>query len=207
MSNDLEIAMTLTDSRPRHRLRDEPRPSSSDATAEHTGTRPLGALVGAAGGAAAGALGGLAAGPVGSLAGSMVGAVLGATGGSARSLGIGPSVGAPADAVPSDDSAPPRSGITPSPHPKPAIDDHDDPAVRYGVQAYVHYRGACDWSDVEVELSEGWKAARGNSTLGWDEAEPIAHAAWLRSRDVAKHTLAHDSPDQGLQYRAATEPH
>jgi hypothetical protein len=198
--------MTLSDSRPRNRLRDEPRPAP-DATAERIGTRPLGAVVGAAGGAAAGALGGLAAGPVGSLAGSMVGAVLGATGGSARSLGVGPSVDAPASTVPPDDSTSPGSAITPSPHPKPAVDDHGDPAVRYGAQAYAHYRGACDWSDVEVELAEGWKAARGDSTLSWDQAEPIAHAAWLRSRVVARHTLASDSPDQGLQYRAATEPH
>lgn len=182
----------------------------SDASAQHVpndaGAHSLGAVVGAAAGTAAGMLAGVAAGPMGSAAGAMIGAVLGGAAAGAD-IGAGPSVprsptnpgGTPA--LPGG----PEHAITPSPRPTPAIDDHNDPAVRYGVQAYARYRGACDWADVEAELAEGWNAARGESILDWADAAPVAHAAWLRSRDVARHTLANDSPDQGLQYRAPVD--
>ena len=185
----------------------------TDTTADKVGTRPLGAVVGAAGGAAAGAVSGIAAGPVGSLAGALVGAVLGGTAGSSRQAATGPSVrstgvgedggGRPAAEA---DLATSATEITPSRQPRPAVDDHGDPAIRYGVQAYARFRGACDWADVEDELAAGWEEARGpGCDMDWREAGPRAHAAWLRSRQVAKHTLAGDSPDQGLQYRAPVD--
>jgi hypothetical protein len=190
----------------------QPSGPGPDTLADQVGTRPLGAVVGAAGGAAAGAMGGMAAGPVGSLAGAMVGAVLvGNTG--AGEAGLGPSVrgtvhdarGAGASPQRPGDRAATGSAIHPGTPARPEVDNHGNPAVRYGAQAYAHYRGAVDWGDVEDELAAGWETARGTSSQRWEDAAPLAHAAWLRSRDVARHTLSGDSPDQGLQYRAPVE--
>jgi len=158
-------------------------------------TRPLGSLVSAASGPFPGDP---AAAPLGNLAGSMVGAVL-----------QGTRVSASARAVPhpaSTDAHHPSPASTDA-HPSAALDDPEELAVRYGQQAYAEHRGACDWTDVEDELAEGWPKARGASSLSWDEAAPIARKAWLHSREVAKHTLAGDSPDEGLQYRPAVSGH
>ena len=155
-------------------------PAGADAD-----TRPLGSLVGAASGPFPGDP---AAAPLGNLAGSMVGAVL-----------QGTRVSASARSVPHRAST--------DAHPSSPLDAPEAAAVRYGQQAYAEHRGACDWTDVEDELAEGWPQARGTSPLSWSEAAPIARKAWLHSREVAKHTLAGDSPDEGLQYRAPVSGH
>jgi hypothetical protein len=63
---------------------------------------------------------------------------------------------------------------------KPGTTDEDyGPAYLYGETARQRY-GERDFDDVAGELGRGWEAARGRSSLNWDEAKPAARDAWER---------------------------
>jgi hypothetical protein len=141
------------------------------------GAHPLGTGVGAAlGGVASGALAGAVAGPPGMLLGAAAGAVLGGLAGKA--------VGEAVDPTFEYDYW--REHFTGRPYVLLG-DSYADygPAYGYGVDAYLRFHGR-DFDTVEVELAQQWVAARGASSLEWEQARLAARDAWLRLEAAAR---------------------
>jgi len=128
------------------------------------------ALGGAAVGAATGTI---AAGPVGTVIGATVGAIIGGLAGKSDAKSIDPS----------REEAYWRENFIGQPY-VDAGASYDDygPAYGYGVEACVRNPGR-SFGELEVELSSGWAAARGKSTLAWYRAQPAARDAWQRVSD------------------------
>jgi hypothetical protein len=132
------------------------------------------ALGGAAVGAATGTI---AAGPVGTVVGATVGAIIGGLAGK----------GSPEAIDPSREQAYWRENYPgqPTVEAGASFDDYG-PAYGFGVDAYVRHPGR-SFDELEAELSSGWMAARGKSTLGWTRAKNAARDAWIRlSNSVAR---------------------
>jgi hypothetical protein len=128
------------------------------------------ALGGAAVGAATGTI---AAGPVGTVIGATVGAIIGGLTGKGRAESV--------------DSSREEAYWRENYLAQPYVDagaSYDDygPAYRYGVDACVSNPDR-SFGELEGELSSGWIAARGQSTLGWDRARHAARDAWQRVSD------------------------
>lgn len=58
------------------------------------------------------------------------------------------------------------------------------PAYLHAADAYGRNPGH-GFDDIEPQLSRGWLAARGASTLDWERASPAARDAWVRLGDTA----------------------
>lgn len=127
----------------------------------------LGALLG---GAAAGAATGTVAGPIGAVVGAAMGALVGGLAGKRLAEWIDSTV---ASGYWCDDH---RGRVYAAPG--ASFDDYG-PAYGYGLQARARYPGR-DFDAVEVEMSGGWAAVRGMSTLDWGRARHAVRAAWHR---------------------------
>jgi hypothetical protein len=135
------------------------------------GAHPVGIGVGAAlGGAAAGAATGTVAGPLGTLAGAAVGALVGGLAGKGVAEAIDPTREDAYWRNNFTDRSYVRGGST--------FDDYG-PAYGYGVESFGRYPGRV-FDDVEQDLSRGWGAGRGKSSLSWDHAKHAVRDAWNR---------------------------
>jgi uncharacterized protein YcfJ len=127
-------------------------------------------LLGGATGAAAGTL----AGPVGTVIGAAVGAVAGALGGDAVASAV--------DEV--REQAHWRETFQSRPYVEVDARFEDyAPAYAYGVTWYRLNPGRV-FDDSEGDLATGWVAARGDSSLDWNDAKPAAREAWYRVEQV-----------------------
>jgi len=70
------------------------------------------------------------------------------------------------------------------------------PAYRHGVDAYMRYPER-HFDEIETDLSEGWREARGESRLEWDRARPAARDAWERVKDRAERAMPGDADGDG----------
>jgi hypothetical protein len=122
------------------------------------------------GGVAVGATVGTVAGPIGTIVGAAAGAVAGGLGGDA----IANAIDQVSEEAHWKENYQSRPYITED-------SDYEDfgPAYNYGVVAFTRYPDR-DFDEVQSDLSEGWHAARGRSTLPWEEAQPAAQDAWER---------------------------
>jgi hypothetical protein len=136
-----------------------------------TGSHPLGAGVGAAlGGAAAGAVIGTGAGPVGTVIGAAIGAIAGGYAGKTFAEAIDPTV----------EETYWRENFKDRPYASSGSGYEDyGPAYRYGIDSFKQYPGR-QFDDIENELAHGWQAARANSSLEWDRAQPATRDSWNR---------------------------
>jgi len=135
------------------------------------GSHPIGTGVGAAvGGALAGAATGTVAGPVGTVVGAAVGAVLGGLAGKGVAEKIDPTR---EDAYWRENYSQ-RDYVG-----EGASYDDYGPAYRHAVESYGRLSDR-SFDAAEPELSQDWTRARGQSSLGWDEARHAAHDAWQR---------------------------
>lgn len=142
---------------------------------ETIGTHPLGVFGGAISGALIGLVCGLAAGPVGSLLGAVGGAVAGVMIGG--SMAVGPEV----DVSEQDRFWRQEYGARPYVPDGASYDDYG-PAYRHGSRAALDPARPPDWPSAQDRLARGWEAARENSRLDWNEAEPAVRDAWERVR-------------------------
>ncbi|MCM2327812.1 MAG: hypothetical protein NDI88_07995 [Lysobacter sp.] len=147
------------------------REENRDPISGAPGAHPVGTGVGAAlGGAAAGAAAGTVVGPVGTVVGAAVGAIVGGLAGK----GVAESIDPTRELVywrESYKTRPYADGST-------NFDEYE-PAYGYGVAAYTKYPDR-SFDDLDPELSRGWIASRGKSTLAWDRARFAARDAWDR---------------------------
>lgn len=58
-----------------------------------------------------------------------------------------------------------------------------EPAYRYGYDLYSRNRGTAYNDLVDSDLESGWDKARGNSTLGWNDAQMATRDAYNRMHD------------------------
>lgn len=58
------------------------------------------------------------------------------------------------------------------------------PAYRYGVTAYERYHGQPYTELSQEELRSGWEAARDNSTISWEEAQPAFQDAYTHVHET-----------------------
>lgn len=169
-------------------LNTNPSDKKSHPAATGTGAVIGGVAGGVAGGAAAGAAIGGMTGPVGAAVGAVAGAVVGAMSGRAVARSVDP---AAEDTYWRDNYAE-----------RPYIDagatyDEDyRPAYGYGVDAYTRYPGKT-FDEVEPELSTGWSARRGSSSLEWDRARHASRDAWHRLSDTVERAIPGDSDRDG----------
>jgi len=135
------------------------------------GSHPIGTGVGAAlGGAAAGAAAGTVVGPVGTVVGAAVGAIVGGLAGKGVAEAIDPT----------RELVYWRESYMSRPYAYTATSfDEYEPADGYGVAAYTKYPDR-SFDDLDPELSRGWNASRGKSTLEWNRARFAARDAWDR---------------------------
>jgi hypothetical protein len=170
----------------RKNVRETGTNSDEDATASGgvdgepvvgTPSHPIAAGMGAVLlGGAAGAAVGTAVGPIGTAIGAAVGAVGGALGGDALASSV--------DQVKSLDQVKEeshwRDNFVRRPYvPQSASYNDYGPAYRYGVTAYARHPGS-RFDEVEADLFAGWQAARGDSSLSWEDARHAARDAWDR---------------------------
>ncbi|MEW6708006.1 MAG: hypothetical protein AB1430_24430 [Pseudomonadota bacterium] len=153
------------------------------------GAHPVGTAVGAVAGAVAtGAAIGSVAGPIG----AAVGAGIGAAAGGLAGKGI-------ADMV---DPLAENEFWRTNWQTRPYIDqgftyDKDyGPAYRHGVDAYMRYPER-HFDEIETDLSEGWRSARGESRLEWEHARPAARDAWERVKDRVERAMPGDADGDG----------
>ena len=148
---------------------------------------PVGTAVGGVTGAAAtGAAEGSAAGPVGPVLGAAVGAAAG---------------GVPAAMVadmidPAHEENYWRQNFKDRDYAAGDFESDWSPAYRYGVEAFRREPGR-HFDEMEAELSAGWTAARGESTLDWDRARLASLDAWQRARDLAERAVPGDADEDG----------
>jgi hypothetical protein len=146
-------------------------PSALVGVPTHKIADGVGAVVGAGIGATAGAV----AGPVGILVGGVVGAIAGG-------LGVEAVVDS---AVEVREAAHWRENYRSRPYVK-ADASYDDfgPAYAFGVVSFGRHPDR-SFDELQSDLSASWLAARGRSTLPWDEAQPAARDAWDRISSAA----------------------
>src|SRR5450631_465710 len=148
--------------------------SNRDPITGAPGAHPVGVGIGAAaGGIAAGAAAGtLAAGPIGTVVGAAVGAVVGGLGGKAVAEHFDPTV----------EEQYWRGAYSSEPYYNRefGFDDYA-PAYRVGGEAFGRY-GDAPFEDVESDLADDYRRARGKSRLEWDDARAATKAAWTRVR-------------------------
>jgi hypothetical protein len=135
------------------------------------GAHPLGTSAGATSAAAAGAAIGVAVGgPVGFVVGGAIGAVAGAV--------VGHNVAEQVNPTAEDTYW--HSAYASRPY---VLADREysyyQPAFRYGWESRAAHKGRT-WDEVEGQLNQGWAAARGPSTLEWEEAKLATRDAWSR---------------------------
>ncbi|MDP3229921.1 MAG: hypothetical protein Q8N13_18385 [Acidovorax sp.] len=159
--------------------------TAEPATKMSAGAVLGGAAGGVAGGAAAGALAGGVTGPVGAAVGAVVGAVAGAVMG--RNVKVDPVA---EDSYWRDNYAS-RPYATAGAH-----YDNYQPAYRFGMDSYSKYPGR-SFDDVEPELSRDWGAARGPSSLEWENARHASRDAWQRVSNAAERAIPGDSDRDG----------
>ena len=70
---------------------------------------------------------------------------------------------------------------------KDASYDDYGPACRYGVSSFGRNLGQ-SFDHAEADLSRGWNAARGKSTLAWDHAKLATRDAWDRLKSSTWHS-------------------
>ena len=164
----------------------------ADKKASHPVATGVGAALGGvaggvAGGAAAGAAVGGMTGPVGAVVGAVAGAVAGAFAG----RGVGEAVDPVAEDTYWRDNYSDRpyvtSGLT--------YDDYG-PAYSYGVDAYSRNPDR-SFDEVEPDLSRDWSAARGRSSLEWEQAKHASRDAWHRLSDRVERAIPGDSDRDG----------
>lgn len=153
--------------------RDTKQPGTNpDPITGAPGAHPVGVGIGAAaGGIAAGAAAGtLAAGPIGTVVGAAVGAVIGGLGGKAVAEHFDPTV----------EEQYWRGAYNNEPYYKSeyGFDDYA-PAYRLGGEARERY-GDAPFEDVESDLADDYRRARGTSRLEWNVARDATRAAWTR---------------------------
>ncbi len=137
------------------------------------GAHPIGVGVGAVtAGAAAGAVGGVAGGPIGAVAGAIAGAVLGGLAGKATAEDINPT----------HEGSYWRDNYASRPYVMASYSYGEyEPAYRYGWESFGRYSGENHpFASFEAEMSRGWNAVRGTSTLLWAQAREASKDAWER---------------------------
>jgi hypothetical protein len=157
-----------------------------DKTGVGAGAAVGGVAGGLAGAAATGAAIGGVTGPVGAAAGAVAGAVVGAL--------TGKGLAKTADLAEEDKYW--RGNYSSRPYASGASYDDYGPAYQYGARAYDKYPGR-SYDDIEPELSNGWTGARGNSSLGWDNARHASRDAWQRMSDAVERAIPGDSDRDG----------
>lgn len=147
------------------------RDANRDPISGAPGAHPVGTGLGAlAGGAAAGAVTGTVAGPVGTVVGAAIGAVIGGLAGK----GVAETIDPTRESAYWSDNFSGRDYVAQG----SSFADYG-PAYGYGVTARSQYPGR-NFDDVESEMSGGWNAGRGASTLSWERAKHAARDAWNR---------------------------
>lgn len=137
------------------------------------GAHPVGVGVGGVGGAVAGAMVGALGGPIGMLVGSGLGAIAGAAAGKGVAERIDPT----AEAQYWQEEHTRR----PYYDPKYNYDNDYAPAYSYGVEARSRL-GDRPWDErTDAELEREWAAARGASTLEWQDARAVVQDSWTRA--------------------------
>jgi hypothetical protein len=116
----------------------------------------------------------LVAGPVGAVVGAVVGGVVGGLAGK----GV-------AEAVePTDDDAYWAANYRSRPYvPRGADYALYRPAYEYGRAAAVRHEGQ-SFEAVVRSLARGWRAARSDSSLAWQQAKPAVRDAWDRTVEL-----------------------
>ena len=146
-----------------------------DPLTGETGAHPMGTGVGAAlGGAAAGAAAGTVVGPVGIILGAAVGAIVGGLAGKGVAESIDPTL--------EDDYWRENYSRRPYVSTGASFDDYG-PAYQYGVKAYQRDPDR-SFEEAQTDLFRGWGAARGTSSLEWDQAKGATRDAWTRLSDA-----------------------
>jgi hypothetical protein len=145
-------------------------PKHPDPISKEPAAHPGSVAAGATGGAIAGAAMGSIGGPVGIVAGAAMGAVAGGIAAKVIAEGLDPSV---------EDAYWGRAFAS-RPYVKEgeSYDAYRD-AYRYGWESRNRLAGA-EWATAEDELSRGWSAGRGESTLDWEKAKSATKDAWDR---------------------------
>lgn len=163
----------------------EPARDAKSAVGEHPVGTTVGAVIGAA---AAGAAVGGVAGPVGTAIGAVAGAIGGAAAGNRAADTIDPMV----------EDAYWRSAWRERAYIADGYTYEDDyaPAYRYGVDAYRRFPER-NYDDIETDLSLGWKEARGNSRVEWDNARHATRDAWQRVKDSLERAAPGDADRDG----------
>ncbi len=135
------------------------------------GSHPVGTGMGAAlGGAATGVVAGSVVGPVGTVIGAAIGAIVGGLAGKGVAELVDPTF--------EEDYW--RDQFSSRPYALAGASyEQYRPAYRLGIDGYGRYPGR-RFDDVEPELSLGWPAARGMSTLEWEQARHASRDAWNR---------------------------
>jgi hypothetical protein len=157
-------------------------PSSASA-------HPVGTTVGAVAGAvAAGAAIGSVAGPIGTAVGAALGAAAGGFAGKEIADMVDPTL----------ESEFWRTNWQTRPYADAGLSYDQDyaPAYRHGVDAYVRYPER-HFDEIETHLSEGWRDARGPSSLEWERARPAARDAWDRVKDRVERAMPGDADGDG----------
>lgn len=153
------------------------------------GVHPVGTAAGAAAGAvAAGAAAGSVAGPVGAAVGAAIGGVAGAWGGKGIADIIDPQMEDSYWRANWSERSYIDGGFT--------YDQDYGPAYRYGVDAYTRFPER-RYDDIETDLSAGWREARGESRLEWDQARHATRDAWQRVSDTVERAMPGDSDKDG----------
>ena len=147
-----------------------------DPITDEPGAHPVGVGVGATGGGVAGAAIGSVAGPIGTAVGAAIGAVAGGLAGKAVAEQIDPTV----------EDAYWRENYQSRPYvDQDAEYDTYRPAYRYGWESSGRYADR-PFEEVEPNLANDWKTARGTSTLEWSDAKAAARDAWERTKRAVK---------------------
>ena len=149
-----------------------------------TGAVVGGIAGGVGGGAAAGAAIGGMTGPVGAAVGAAIGAAAGALAGKAMKVD------------PAAEDAYWRDNYTTRPYVAGGSYEDYGPAYNYGTSAYSRYPGR-SFDEVEPELGRDWTAARGRSSLEWDNARHASRDAWQRLSDSVERAIPGDSDRDG----------
>jgi hypothetical protein len=70
-------------------------------------------------------------------------------------------------------------------------EDYEDyaPAYLYGVFLY-HSNPDRTFDESEVDVANGWEAARSDSPLDWEKAKPAVREAWYRVSDLEERARA-----------------
>jgi uncharacterized protein (TIGR02271 family) len=173
------------------------RDRNEDPITGAPGAHPVGVGLGtAAGGAAAGAAAGMAAGPVGAVAGAVIGGIAGGLAGKGIAEAIDPT---------EEDKYWKKTFKSRPYTAKGSRYEYYQPAYVYGREASLKHEGKT-FEDVESTLSRGWRKARGESELNWDQARDAVRDAWDRTIQLREEQLrVHKEPVQKGEVRVRKE--